>query len=362
MRHRFPSAKSDGADSTLVQPSNWNDLHDTKVTALSSNTTLNATHDFVAVTTSTSTITITLPAASGLTGRTYTILKIDSGYGTVVVDGNASETINGNLTYTLKNQYEMLELVCDGSNWLVKNWGENLIYSPQPNVQVLSVSDDFVASNLGAGNNIGQLSWAVSPFAGFVNASSEIAWPHVGIVKGTTGTTIDNVASMDLTVGQNQTWGALGSHTDSYWRVRYVFKLSQTTACLFKIGMGVLSGADWFNGLGLRYSTASGDTNFMVTSTNGNVETAASLGVAADTNWHTVDIFTDGVTAAKVYVSLDGNLPKTICSGGDVNGIPTTADIGPYLFIRTLAAAAKSCVIDYFSGFIVLSNTSSVRN
>lgn len=61
--------------------------------------------------------TITLPASSGATRRRYVIKKTDSSANAVTIDGNASETIDGATTYALNNQYESVEIQCDGSNW-----------------------------------------------------------------------------------------------------------------------------------------------------------------------------------------------------------------------------------------------------
>jgi hypothetical protein len=71
------------------------------------------------VTTSSSNKTRTLPAVSTSTNVILVIKKIDSGSGSVIVDGNASETIDGGLTYTLVNQYQYVRLHCDGSAWYV---------------------------------------------------------------------------------------------------------------------------------------------------------------------------------------------------------------------------------------------------
>ena len=64
-------------------------------------------------------VTVTLPAAADNTHRTYTIKKVDSSANTVIIDGNASETIDGGLTATLTVQYEAVCIACDGSNWWV---------------------------------------------------------------------------------------------------------------------------------------------------------------------------------------------------------------------------------------------------
>jgi hypothetical protein len=64
-------------------------------------------------------VTLTLPAAASHSGLYYRIKKIDSSANTVVIDGNASETIDGGLTATMTMQYEAIDIVCDGSNWFI---------------------------------------------------------------------------------------------------------------------------------------------------------------------------------------------------------------------------------------------------
>lgn len=63
------------------------------------------------------TFTVTLPASSGRTGRIL-IIK-NSGAGTITVDGNASETIDGAATYSLSVQYATVQIMCDGTNWKI---------------------------------------------------------------------------------------------------------------------------------------------------------------------------------------------------------------------------------------------------
>ena len=63
-------------------------------------------------------VTITLPAASSSTGRTYSIKKTNSA-NNVIIDANGSETIDGATTKTLSAQYSKVTIVCDGSNWFV---------------------------------------------------------------------------------------------------------------------------------------------------------------------------------------------------------------------------------------------------
>ena len=76
-------------------------------------------------TTGAASFTVTLPAASTMTGKELTIVKVDAGLTyTVTIDANSSETIlpsvqSGNLTYILYTQYESVTLKCNGTSWYV---------------------------------------------------------------------------------------------------------------------------------------------------------------------------------------------------------------------------------------------------
>ncbi len=65
----------------------------------------------------TGTFTVTLPASSGRTGRIFVIKN--SGTGSITVDGNASETIDGALTQTLSTQWSRIQIISDGTNWKI---------------------------------------------------------------------------------------------------------------------------------------------------------------------------------------------------------------------------------------------------
>lgn len=65
----------------------------------------------------TSSQTINLPAGADNDGRVLQIKKTNSG-GTVTIDANASETIDGATTKVLAAQYDSTVIVCDGTNWV----------------------------------------------------------------------------------------------------------------------------------------------------------------------------------------------------------------------------------------------------
>jgi hypothetical protein len=73
------------------------------------------------VTTGASDRTITLPTASANTSRRLRITKVDSGTGAVIVDGEGTETIDGELTVSLLAQYDSITIHCDGSEWFIES-------------------------------------------------------------------------------------------------------------------------------------------------------------------------------------------------------------------------------------------------
>ena len=76
-----------------------------------------ATNDDYVIDCTSGTFTVTLPASSGRTGRIL-IIK-NSGAGTITVDGNASETIDGAATYAISVQYGTIQIMSDGTNWKI---------------------------------------------------------------------------------------------------------------------------------------------------------------------------------------------------------------------------------------------------
>jgi len=62
------------------------------------------------------TFTLTMPTAASNTNR-YTIKQ--SGTGVLTIATTSSQTIDGSTTYTLNRQYQAIDLISDGSNWIV---------------------------------------------------------------------------------------------------------------------------------------------------------------------------------------------------------------------------------------------------
>jgi hypothetical protein len=88
-----------------------------KYNTITAATTLNQTHNVVLC--NTGPYTVTLPAAATNAGKVYYIKNIDAQGDIITIDGNASETIDGNTTYLLNVSNHALRIICDGSNWYV---------------------------------------------------------------------------------------------------------------------------------------------------------------------------------------------------------------------------------------------------
>lgn len=89
------------------------------IRTVTTDTTIGTTDYTVLVDTSGGDVTVTLPAASSSQYRVYNIKKVTSDLNKVIVDGNASETIDGALTANVTVQYESLTIQCDSTSWWV---------------------------------------------------------------------------------------------------------------------------------------------------------------------------------------------------------------------------------------------------
>lgn len=63
--------------------------------------------------------TLTLPASSGLGGKTYVVKKTDTSANAVTIDGNASETIDGSATWVLSILNDYIIIQSDNINWKI---------------------------------------------------------------------------------------------------------------------------------------------------------------------------------------------------------------------------------------------------
>lgn len=123
----------DKAPSDLYTATEWNTVkaaindNDTRLTTVESSATkttkavavnTNAVvGDVLLVDASGGNLTMTLPTAAGSLNGVVTIIKVDNTANLVIADGNGSETITGQLTRNISNQYDSISMISDGTEW-----------------------------------------------------------------------------------------------------------------------------------------------------------------------------------------------------------------------------------------------------
>jgi hypothetical protein len=88
------------------------------VASITSPTTVTASNDILTLNANAGSFTVTLPAASGNTGKNFTFKKIDSSANTVTIAAASGQTIDGNPSKIMIVQNDILKIVSDGTNWL----------------------------------------------------------------------------------------------------------------------------------------------------------------------------------------------------------------------------------------------------
>jgi len=73
-------------------------------------------------------VTVTLPTAVS-NAASFIIKKSDSSTNKVTIDGYSTETIDGGTTYVLNDQYNYVEIVSNGTNWVVTNEFNNEVWT-----------------------------------------------------------------------------------------------------------------------------------------------------------------------------------------------------------------------------------------
>jgi hypothetical protein len=119
--HAFVSAVSDGADATVVQPSDWNDEHVLTVTANAqtgtSYTLLTTDNGKIVTLSNAASITLTCPSGLGA-GFSCLIVQLGAGQVTVVAGGGTTLNSYSGLT-DLSGQYAMGTIAAIAANTFI---------------------------------------------------------------------------------------------------------------------------------------------------------------------------------------------------------------------------------------------------
>ena len=118
---RFVSRVDSNLNNALTDGTKWACVDNSVYVAKSADYSVldSDTFGIVGMTTGASNYTVTLPTAADNANRILTIIKLDSGAGTCIVDGEGSETVEGATTFVLSKQYDSITVVCNGSAWFI---------------------------------------------------------------------------------------------------------------------------------------------------------------------------------------------------------------------------------------------------
>jgi hypothetical protein len=110
---------SDPAVTKLPRKITVNNIQRQSVVAKTTTYTLTDLDYLVKADTTAGAFTLTLPTSTGRTGKIFVIKKTDNSVNVLTVDGNASETIDGALTYLMVVQNDTVVIQSDGTNWMI---------------------------------------------------------------------------------------------------------------------------------------------------------------------------------------------------------------------------------------------------
>ena len=103
----------------FVGPNGFTTALDNGTTTVTTSTTLDNTYYVIEVDASSGDVTLTLPASASNKGRHYHTAKVDSSSNDMIIDGNSSETIIGELTIRTSAQWDSFHLYCNGTGWIL---------------------------------------------------------------------------------------------------------------------------------------------------------------------------------------------------------------------------------------------------
>lgn len=87
------------------------------VSDITSSLVLTTNYNVLNVDASGGNVTITLPALADMNNEDFVIRKVDSSSNQVIIDPNGAETINGDTTLVIVNQYSAAHIISGDTEW-----------------------------------------------------------------------------------------------------------------------------------------------------------------------------------------------------------------------------------------------------
>ena len=322
-----------GNDSRNMRILRRENLFKYRVTTLTASTTLDDNHELLLLNpTNGAACTITLPAVSGRNGKTYILMHIHQNCLPVVIDGNASETINGKTTILLEEHFQLIYLYCDGTQW----WAEysNLDNQPERNWYRHYDFEQNLDTNGKVGGTIlftkNGAAGTVLQIAGEAN--------HAGIVRLTTATTSGN----DVTIHTGGTSALNTIQPSVAASYTFMIRVPTITSVSVRMGIAATSAHDTMGGTnshwGFLFDPAT-SANWICSNADGTTQVTTTSSIAVTANqWYKMKIAKQG---GNFHFYIDNAFIATHSTNA-----PTGAS-NIAVAVQTNTAAARTVDVDY---------------
>lgn len=186
------------------------------------------------------------------------------------------------------------------------------------------------------------------------------AIPDLGLMSISTTTSAGNLTRYQATLttgGFPATGSGLYANTTYRWELQARFRYpSAADASASTMLLSLTSGSNTSTpplGLGLRFLAGTdGELTFYTSGSNGVWTSTTPSGVAADTQFHTLRIRSDGTQSYRMYLSVDGGAEVAVCPSGCPLVLGSSLDTSLMTIaatMRTDEAAQKILQLDYVS-------------
>ena len=257
-----------------------------------------------------SSLTLTLPAASSNASKIFRILKINDP-NTITIDTTGSDEVNGKSSISLTELNDSVSVVSDGTDW------RNV------NSEQISVFDTIVTSS-SSSTSLSNISYYTADYD-FILTSATVG--NLDLSSNVAGD-----LEIDVLKGANR-----GAATQSVFTVKPKITLTQEVSSISAQGPGPTSGGDYF----LIYSP---DTNYVVWAADSAGTGDPTAGIASATSASFTSVRVDYYTSSPSTATDMAVLIKNALNG--ISGTPFTATNSNH--ILTVTCNKSGNTVDIF--------------
>ncbi|NOS62515.1 MAG: hypothetical protein HOO66_05705 [Nitrosarchaeum sp.] len=315
------------------------------VTTVTTTGTLNSNGEVILLNPSTTAFTVTLPDATGNTGKHYRFFYIATTGTAVTIDGDAADTINGRTSISMKYPRTAVDVYSDGTNWYA-------IYADQIYAREnYAVYTDDCLSSIGTSTTVGiqcTLGWTDTGTGTETGLMIDSVVDHPGIKQlGTTAVSGDDNFFFLASTAVLNTFDS----DDTFDLTFVVRPVTAITTVNYAVGANLntvtatyLTSENAMFMFDSAGTNTGGDTTHWVCrtrSSGGTDQTTATAITVTLNQWYNLRVLKDSGTIRFLIDDVNVCNHSTQIPSGPLN---------PFIAIDTLAAAARAMDFDYFRG------------